>query len=49
MSDRLENLNDDEVYLETVRRIVSETNYGNVNLIIQDGRVIQIDKTEKRL
>ena len=47
MSDRLENLNDNDVYLKDVRRIVSEIKYGNVNLIIQDGKVIQIDKTEK--
>lgn len=33
--------------LEKVKRLVLETNYGSVILIIQDGKVIQIDKTEK--
>ena len=33
--------------LEKVKRLVLETKYGNIILIIQDGKVIQIDKTEK--
>lgn len=34
-------------YLEEVRRLVSTIQYGSVTLIIQDGKVIQIDRTEK--
>lgn len=34
-------------YIEKVVRYVSDIKYGNVTLIIQDGKVIQIDKTEK--
>ena len=33
--------------LEKIRKLVLETNYGSIILIIQDGKVIQIDKTEK--
>lgn len=34
-------------YIEKVVRYVSDIKYGNVTLIIQDGKVIKIDKTEK--
>ena len=37
----------DESYLDKVRKLVEETRYGSIVLIIQDGKVIQIDKTEK--
>lgn len=33
--------------LEKLRKLISEVKFGNVTLIIQDGKVIQIDKTEK--
>lgn len=33
--------------LEKIKKLVLETKYGNIILIIQDGKVIQIDKTEK--
>ena len=33
--------------LEKVREIIKDVRYGNVVLIIQDGKIIQIDKTEK--
>ena len=36
-----------EKYLEEVKRIVKEIKYGSITLIVQDGKVIQIDKTEK--
>ena len=36
-----------EKYLDEVRQIVEEIKYGSVTLIIQGGKVIQIDKTEK--
>ena len=36
-----------EDYLEEVKRMVDNMKFGNLTLIIQDGKVIQIDKTEK--
>lgn len=35
------------VPLEAIQEAVKSVRYGVVQLIIQDGRVIQIDKTEK--
>ena len=29
------------------KELIKEVKYGNITLIIQDGKVIQIDKTEK--
>lgn len=34
-------------YLETIDRLIRETKYGSVTVIIQDGKVIQIEKTDK--
>ncbi|MBR1597718.1 MAG: YezD family protein [Lachnospiraceae bacterium] len=34
-------------YLEHVDRLVKEVKYGTITIVIQDGKVIQIDKTEK--
>ena len=34
-------------YLEEIKKYVNEIRYGTVTVIIQDGKVIQIDKTEK--
>lgn len=34
-------------YLDEVEKIVKDVKYGSVTLIIQDGKVIQIDKIEK--
>ena len=34
-------------YLEEIKKYVNEIQYGTVTIIIQDGKVIQIDKTEK--
>lgn len=36
-----------EEYIKKVQKLVEEVKFGNVTLIIQDGKVIQIDKTEK--
>ena len=36
-----------ENYIEEVKKAVREIKYGSLTLIIQDGKVIQIDKTEK--
>lgn len=35
------------VPLEAIREAVESIRYGVVQLIIQDGRIVQIDKTEK--
>lgn len=32
---------------ELIKKLIEEVKYGNITLIIQDGKVIQIDKTEK--
>lgn len=32
---------------ELIQELIEEVKYGNITLIIQDGKVIQIDKTEK--
>ena len=37
----------DEKYLEEIKRLIVDIRYGSVTLIIQDGKIIQIDKTEK--
>ncbi|MCM1166713.1 MAG: YezD family protein [Lachnospiraceae bacterium] len=34
-------------YLEMIDRLIRETKYGSVTVIIQDGKVIQIEKTDK--
>lgn len=34
-------------YLKEVKRMVDGVRFGSVTIIIQDGKVIQIDKTEK--
>lgn len=36
-----------ETGLDQVREILKDLRYGNVVLIVQDGKIIQIDKTEK--
>ncbi len=36
-----------ERYLELISEYVKDLKYGNIVLVIQDGKVIQIDKTEK--
>ena len=36
-----------EEYIEEVKKIVDSIRFGSVTLIVQDGKVIQIDKTEK--
>lgn len=39
--------NNIERSLAKVRELIRDIRYGNVVLIIQDGKIIQIDKTEK--
>lgn len=38
---------EEEKYLDLVKRFVQQTKFGNISIIIQDGRVIQIEKNEK--
>lgn len=37
----------DEAVLEEIRKAIQTVRYGTVQIIVQDGRVVQIDKTEK--
>lgn len=41
------NQDKDKEYLKQVDRLVNEVKYGTITIVIQDGKVIQIDKTEK--
>jgi hypothetical protein len=34
-------------YLEILEKMIQEIQYGTISVIVQDGKVIQIDKTEK--
>lgn len=36
-----------ESYLDVIDRLIRETKYGTVTVIIQDGKVIQVEKTDK--
>lgn len=37
----------DDFQLETIADAIKGIRYGSVTIIIQDGKIIQIDKTEK--
>lgn len=37
----------EDKYLKKIKEIIADIKYGSVNLIIQDGKIIQIDKIEK--
>lgn len=37
----------EEGYLDIIKRLVAEIKYGTVSLVIQDGKIIQIEKNEK--
>lgn len=47
MSQEVKATKDEKAYLMEVERHVKDMKYGSVTLVIQDGKVIQIDKTEK--
>lgn len=34
-------------YSKKVEELLKDMKYGNITIIVQDGRIIQIDKTEK--
>ena len=40
-------VNNEDNWKEVLTELIKEVQYGNITLIIQDGKVIQIDKTEK--
>lgn len=37
----------DSSHLGTLEEMLSDLKYGSITLIIQDGKIVQIDKTEK--
>lgn len=37
----------EEDYLDKIKKMIADMKYGSINIIVQDGKVIQIDKTEK--
>jgi len=37
----------DDTVLEEIRKAILSLRFGNVQIIVQDGKVVQIDKTEK--
>lgn len=37
----------DSLQINTLQKLLSDMKYGSVTLIVQDGKIIQIDKTEK--
>ncbi len=37
----------DNNQIETLEKLLQDMKYGSITLIVQDGKVIQIDKTEK--
>lgn len=36
-----------EAYLEIIHSLIKDMKYGTITVIVQDGKVIQIDKTDK--
>ncbi len=36
-----------EIQLAQIKNYIESIKYGSVNIIIQDGKIIQIDKSEK--
>lgn len=36
-----------ESYLEIINSLIKDVKFGTITVIIQDGKVIQIDKTDK--
>ena len=47
LSQETNTIKNQKTYLTEVEHYVSNIRYGSVTLIVQDGKVIQIDKTEK--
>ena len=47
MSQETNTIKNDKSFLTEVERYVKDIKYGSITLIVQDGKVIQIDRTEK--
>ncbi len=47
LSQEAKTIREQRSYLTEVEHYVNNMRYGSVTLIVQDGKVIQIDKTEK--
>lgn len=47
MSDYMEKPEKEENYLAMIDKIIQSIQYGTVTVIVQDGKVIQIEKNEK--
>lgn len=45
--DHERNNSEKDDYLVKVEKLIKEIRYGSLTLIIQDGKVIQIDRTDK--
>lgn len=37
----------DASHLQTIANMIKDIKYGSVNIIVQDGKIVQMDKTEK--
>lgn len=38
----------DEIWIERIRQILEGLEYGSVQIVVHDGKITQIDKTERR-
>ncbi len=47
MSQEVNTISTNKSFLVKVEQYVKDIKYGSITLIVQDGKVIQIDKTEK--
>jgi len=47
LSQEANTIKNDKSFLTEVEHYVKDIKYGSITLIVQDGKVIQIDKTEK--
>jgi hypothetical protein len=36
-----------ESHIEKIEDLIGDLKYGSITIIVQDGRIVQIDKTEK--
>ena len=37
----------DSSHLDTLRKLLNDMKYGSITLVVQDGKIVQIDKMEK--
>lgn len=36
-----------EIDIEMIKKLISSIQYGTISIVVQDGKIVQIDKTEK--